>query len=146
MRNLFFLRRSCQSKKSKMLLVLSVVAPIFGIILIGYGTAIGRWLPEGTAKGLSDFVFTVSMPALLFRTMVTVERTGLPAAGLVVAYYAATLAVLGASERLDAGGSAAVLGGCAFNLHRFVLCSHYRGSLTNFVDRRNVAAGVTRRC
>jgi predicted permease len=33
------------------------------------------------------------MPALLFRTMVTVERTGLPATGLVLAYYAATMGV-----------------------------------------------------
>ena len=71
--------------------VLAVVFPIFAVILIGYVTARGRFLPEGTGRGLSDFVFNVAMPALLFRTMATVEQTGVPPAGLIAGYFGANL-------------------------------------------------------
>ena len=69
--------------------VLSVVSPVFAIILIGYLAAQRRLLPEGTGKGLSDFVFNVAMPALLFRTMVTVEHAGVAPAGLIAGYFGA---------------------------------------------------------
>lgn len=72
--------------------VLTVVTPVFGIILIGFLVARRRLLPEGTGKGLSDFVFSIAMPALLFRTMVTVEASGVPPFGLLIGYFAANVA------------------------------------------------------
>lgn len=74
-----------------MLLVLSVIFPVFAITLIGYVAARQRLLPEGTGKGLSDFVFNVAMPALLFRTMVMVEPPGVAPAGLAAGYFGANL-------------------------------------------------------
>jgi len=74
-----------------MITVLSVVSPVFAVILLGFLTARRRLLPEGTGKGLSDFVFNVAMPALLFRTMVTVEATGVAPAGLIAGYFGANL-------------------------------------------------------
>lgn len=74
-----------------MMTVLSVVSPVFAIILLGFVAARRRWLPESTGKGLSDFVFNVAMPALLFRTMVTVEHTGVAPLGLIVGYFGANL-------------------------------------------------------
>ena len=73
--------------------VLIVVIPVFGIILIGFLVAQRRWLPEGTGKGLSDFVFNIAMPALLFRTMVTVGDSGVPPLGLLIGYFASNLFV-----------------------------------------------------
>ena len=72
--------------------VLSVITPVFAIILIGFLVARRRLLPEGTGKGLADFVFSVAMPALLFRTMVTVEPSGVAPAGLLIGYFGANLA------------------------------------------------------
>ena len=74
-----------------MLLVLSVVFPVFAVTLTGYLAARGRLLPEGTGKGLADFVFNVAMPALLFRTMVMVEPPGVAPAGLAAGYFGANM-------------------------------------------------------
>ncbi len=75
-----------------MLAVLSVVAPVFSVILIGFLVAQRRWLPEGTGKGLSDFIFNIAMPAMLFRTMATVADSGVAPFGLLVGYFAANFA------------------------------------------------------
>ena len=72
-----------------MLAVLAVVFPVFAIILLGFLAAQRRLLPEGTGKGLADFVFSVAMPALLFHTMATVKATGVPPAGLIAGYFGA---------------------------------------------------------
>ncbi len=79
------------TQPTAMLSVLTVVTPVFGIILVGFLVAQRRWLPEGTGKGLSDFTFTIAMPALLFRTMVTVEQSGVPPLGLLLGYFSANL-------------------------------------------------------
>ncbi len=71
--------------------VLTVVTPVFAIILIGFLTAQRRLLPEGTGKGVSDFIFMIAMPALLFRTMVTVENSGVAPLGLLIGYFGANL-------------------------------------------------------
>jgi malonate transporter and related proteins len=72
--------------------VLTVVTPVFAIILIGFLIAQRRLLPEGTGKGVSDFIFNVAMPAMLFRTMATVEDSGVAPFGLLVGYFGANLA------------------------------------------------------
>mgnify|MGYP001496547093 CR=1 FL=1 len=73
--------------------VLSTVLPVFGIILGGFLTAHFRLLPEGTGKGLADFVFGIAMPALLFRTMATVGTSGVPALGLLFGFFIANALV-----------------------------------------------------
>ena len=53
--------------------VVLIVAPVFGLIALGYGLARFAVLSEDAGKGLAEFVFTVAVPALLFRMMVTAE-------------------------------------------------------------------------
>jgi malonate transporter and related proteins len=73
--------------------VLDTVVPVFGIILAGYVSAWFKLLPEGTARGLSDFTFGVAMPALLFRTIVMVSGTATPPVPLILAFFAADASV-----------------------------------------------------
>jgi hypothetical protein len=53
--------------------VLSSLAPV--VLLIGVGFCVGRlrWLSPGATKNLSNLVFLLLTPALLFRTMSTVQ-------------------------------------------------------------------------
>ncbi|MBU2484722.1 MAG: AEC family transporter, partial [Alphaproteobacteria bacterium] len=44
---------------------------VFTLIAIGYATAALRVLKPETGDGLSDFVFTIAVPLLLFRTIAT---------------------------------------------------------------------------
>lgn len=49
--------------------VLSIVLPVFGVILAGYLVARTRLFDEAAVRGLSAFVFWIAIPALLFRTL-----------------------------------------------------------------------------
>ncbi|MEC9367527.1 MAG: AEC family transporter [Pseudomonadota bacterium] len=53
--------------------IVLTVAPIFGLIALGY--ALGRvgYLTEAAGKGLAEFVFSVAIPVLLFRMMVNAQ-------------------------------------------------------------------------
>lgn len=44
---------------------------VFALIAIGYGASALRLIKPATGDGLSDFVFTVAVPLLLFRTIAT---------------------------------------------------------------------------
>jgi malonate transporter and related proteins len=51
--------------------VVTIVLPVFLVIALGFGAAATRLLSERTADGLSDYVFIVAIPLLLFRTLAT---------------------------------------------------------------------------
>jgi malonate transporter and related proteins len=53
--------------------VVSIIAPIFGLIACGYLAARYAILPPGTANALSSFVFVIAVPLLLFRTVATTD-------------------------------------------------------------------------
>jgi len=63
---------------------LSIVLPLFALILVGFLFVRGGRLGPDGVKGIGVFVFNLAVPALLFRSMVT----GLPhdGAGLSVVY------------------------------------------------------------
>ena len=64
---------------------------VFTLIAIGYGVAAFRVLKPTTGDGLSDFVFTIAVPLLLFRIIATAEFDhGAPWA-LWVSYFTAVL-------------------------------------------------------
>ncbi|MDP2120514.1 MAG: AEC family transporter [Hoeflea sp.] len=64
---------------------------VFTLIAIGYGTAAVRLLRPATGEGLSDFVFTIAVPLLLFRTIATATFDhGAPWA-LWITYFTAVL-------------------------------------------------------
>src|ERR1700746_1783439 len=57
--------------RHRMLIVLGILLPVFGLIVIGYGMARTPLLkPEGV-RGLGSFVYYVALPALLFRSTAT---------------------------------------------------------------------------
>ena len=67
--------------------------PLFALVLVGYLLArFARW-PEGTGKGLNAFVFSVALPALLFRQMSDLSQ--LPPVGptLLLAFFGGCLVV-----------------------------------------------------
>lgn len=47
----------------------TLVAPIFALVLIGFSVAKTRIISQAASHGLSEFVFTLAIPALLFRTV-----------------------------------------------------------------------------
>lgn len=78
-----------------MLGVLGIVAPIFGIVALGYAARRAGWATEEGLRGLNDFVFLLATPALLFHAGATQGLGGAGAASL--AFFSAVLLVYGAA-------------------------------------------------
>src|SRR5689334_9317589 len=82
-----------------MLAIAAVVAPVFGLIGLGYLAARLRIITERTGDGLAEYVFALAIPFLLFRTIVEADLPpSLPwaywtayFAGVTVVWIAATL-------------------------------------------------------
>ena len=53
--------------------IANIVLSIFGLIGIGYGTARAGLLGKEVGKGLADFVFTIAIPVLLFKTLASAD-------------------------------------------------------------------------
>jgi hypothetical protein len=51
--------------------LLNTIAPVFGILLLGFLAVKLRWLEESGVKGLVFFVFNIALPLLLFRSLTT---------------------------------------------------------------------------
>jgi predicted permease len=49
--------------------IAGLVLPLFGVIALGYIAATTRLLKERTAEGVSDYVYTVAIPLMIFRTL-----------------------------------------------------------------------------
>ena len=60
--------------------VFLIVAPVFALIAIGYAGSLSRLFSETAHKGISEFAFSIAMPALLFRTIARHRRSGTRAA------------------------------------------------------------------
>jgi malonate transporter len=69
--------------------ILNIVAPVFGLIVIGYVAARWRLLSDGAAQGISDFAFTLAIPALLCRTIATAEFGALSPLAVWTSFYTA---------------------------------------------------------
>ncbi|MFC1660375.1 AEC family transporter [Gemmatimonadota bacterium] len=70
-----------------MAILLNVVAPVFGVMLLGFLAVRIRVLDTAAVKGLVRFVFNFALPALLFRSL---ARTVLPPDmewGFLLAFY-----------------------------------------------------------
>lgn len=69
--------------------VLTIVAPVFGLIMIGYISGRFHFVSESAAKGITDFAFTLAIPALLCRTVATAEFGSLSPLGILGSFYGA---------------------------------------------------------
>lgn len=70
-----------------MLAALLVVLPVFSLIALGYVARWTRLLRETTGEGLSDFVFVLAVPCLLFRTLAKAEIPQTQPWGYWIAYF-----------------------------------------------------------
>ena len=101
-----------------MLAAFLVVLPVFGLITLGY---LARWtklLRETTGEGLSDFVFVLAVPCLLFRTLAKADIPATQPWGYWIAYFTGltivwALAMLIASRLFARKGPELVVSGFA---------------------------------
>lgn len=101
--------------------VLSALVPV--VLLIAVGVAAGRlrWIGPGSVKDLANLVFLVLSPALLFRTMSTVDPRAVVLQPLL-AYFIAALAIfLGMLAVRGFNREAAVLGLAATFSNTFMI-------------------------
>ena len=81
-----FARRR-QVKERHLPETLSIVVSIFGLIGLGYLSALTGLLPASAGDGLSAFVFTLAIPLLLFDTLATAEFQGVSPWRVWAAYF-----------------------------------------------------------
>lgn len=64
-----------------------VVAPLFLLIALGFASVKTRLISAATGKGLSEYVFVMAIPALLFRTVATASMPNVDPSGYWIAYF-----------------------------------------------------------
>jgi malonate transporter len=69
--------------------ILTTILPVFGLIALGYLSAKTHFIAASAGRGLSQYVFNMALPALLFRSMVVIEPQAAPPWGLWFAYFGA---------------------------------------------------------
>ena len=69
-----------------MLGILSLVAPVFGLIALGFAAAKLRYMSDGAARVVNELGYKVAMPALLFRAMLAVGEVPVSPLWLVASY------------------------------------------------------------
>jgi hypothetical protein len=75
--------------------LLQVIAPVFGIMLLGFVSGKLRVLDAAGVRGLVLFVFTFAIPVLLFEGMAEMELPDDVAWGFLVAFYVASFVAYG---------------------------------------------------
>jgi malonate transporter len=68
--------------------IANIVLSIFGLIGIGFGTARAGLLGKDVGKGLADFVFTIAIPVLLFKTLASADFGVVAPWSIWAAYFA----------------------------------------------------------
>jgi malonate transporter len=99
-----------------MLELLAIVLPVFGLIGIGYVARQVNFVSERMGEGLSEFVFSLSLPCLIFRTLVRAEIPAVQPWGYWISYFAGvavvwTLAMLIGRRFFALKGVSAVVAG-----------------------------------
>jgi malonate transporter len=98
--------------------VFNTVVPVFALILLGFGAGKLGWFGEGSARGLSTFVFSFAIPAMLFKAMATFGLPSSPPWAFWGAFFGAVIAAWVLAILLSrhvpglggAGGAPAALG------------------------------------
>jgi predicted permease len=109
-----------------MLASLAVVLPVFGLIGIGYLARQIKVLSDRTGEGLTDFVFTLAVPCLIFRTLVRAEIPAVQPWGYWISYFTGVAIVWGLAMGLGRRffgiqGTSAVIAGFAAGQSNTVL-------------------------
>ncbi|MEA1832379.1 AEC family transporter [Methylobacterium durans] len=96
----------------------TIIVPIFGIILIGWAAAVAGLLSDRVSDGLSEYVFAIAVPALIIGTLTRPGLTGDVAWSYWFAYFGGAglswaIGSLIAIRRHSIGRQGAVLHGFA---------------------------------
>lgn len=67
--------------------ILTTVLPVFGMIVLGYVLTKARIFDLSAGKGITLFVFNVAIPALLFKTVATIDSNEAAPWGLWIAFF-----------------------------------------------------------
>lgn len=76
-----------------MLTAISIVLPVFGLLVVGYAAVRSGLLSEKAGIGLSEFVFNLGMPTLMFNTLVHAEIPLHQPWGYWISYFAGAFTV-----------------------------------------------------
>ncbi|WP_112662358.1 AEC family transporter [Microvirga flavescens] len=74
---------------------LAIVLPIFGLIGIGYVASRLDYVSHRVGDGLSEFVFSLALPCLIFKTLVTAEIPAVQPWGYWISYFVGVAVVWG---------------------------------------------------
>lgn len=70
-----------------------ILAPVFGIVALGFAATRLGWFDDAARRGLSRFVFTFAIPILLFRTLAGTELPSDPPWTYLLSYYGGVTAI-----------------------------------------------------
>jgi hypothetical protein len=95
--------------------ILETILPVFGLIAVGVLAAKTNYISAAAARGLSHFVFNLAIPALLFRTVATMQLQQLSPwplwiaifGGIAVVWVLTAIAARGLHTLADGGGATA---------------------------------------
>ena len=73
--------------------ILTIIAPVFGIIALGLGAARTGYLSDTAGQGIADFAFNIAIPALLFRTVLLARFDGVAPLGILAGFFGAAAIV-----------------------------------------------------
>jgi predicted permease len=76
-----------------MLHVLALVAPVFGLIAVGFVVARTRFMSEGAGRVLTELGFKIAIPVLLFRAMLDVGEVAASPVRLALTYFVTVVAI-----------------------------------------------------
>jgi predicted permease len=82
----------------QILRIADIVLPVFGVIAFGYACAWTGLLRERVAEGVSDYVYTVAIPLLIFRTLAEAELPGISPWGYWFVYFSGAAAAWAAGQ------------------------------------------------
>ncbi|MGE0240143.1 MAG: AEC family transporter [Parvibaculaceae bacterium] len=125
--------------------ILTTILPVFGLIALGFVCARARFIGAAAGQGLSQVVFSLAMPALLFRTVATIDQQSLSpwplwAAlfGGIAIVWAVTTVIAGTTKLIAAAPAAAATGACYGNVAMLGLPL----ALAHFGDRAALPVGL----
>ncbi len=81
---------------------LSIVLPVFGLIGLGYAARRVGLLTDRGGDGLTEFVFTLAVPALIFRTLSRAEIPAVQPWGYWISYFVGVAVVWAIAQGLAA--------------------------------------------
>jgi malonate transporter and related proteins len=124
--------------------VLTTILPVFGLIALGFICARTKFIGAAAGQGLSQVVFNLAMPALLFRTVAVIDQQSLSPWPLWVALFGGiafvwlvTTVIASTTKLIAAAPASAAMGASFGNLAMLGLPL----TLAHFGDRAALPVG-----